>query len=796
MSIINTRALAELEQALLDAHAKAPGDPPVQDWPSSVAVRQIKQHARRGQPSELLEFAISATDLRSSGACHPVAVLLSSEEPWKLLGITEWLQDTEQPIFATVVSLDVAVLAGGPAASLVLQIRHVSDPFWDAEAADAAEVLQRMPMLGRASFKLREALQAPGAGAGSSGKLALTLRRAEDGTGDRDALAGCATLHVRAAAGYPPNRLMEPHATCNFAFGLGAPEPRELRVCEHMLPCAYGRSIPCAVLAMLCADAEEHAAAATRTGISVGAGAGAVAADAGLAALWELQDAAGWARLAKWLHELLRGVQEGARPSGFKESARKKERALAPVPSNLQLNLLEVQATGDRHAVYPTVSVGAPAAHCLGFADGGAAGLAERLAQCARDDGRRPPSSATRELSTAYAARCSVLMAQAYATLGAAFALACQTHAARRNRAFFAQLHRAGFLLQTESLLSTRGDDWGMLQDLDEAWRYLGAVQLVLVAPDGGGSGSGDAGAAVATAPAATAAAPAAAAPAAAAPAAAAAAAANGDGVSLRGGRLAPALCFTAAELGFADVKAARALGLESDVPISVVPCLATQGINEEQTIANFLRTHTHEQTQLNLRALATLAEYQHRCASLEKAEAAAAPAAAAAAAAVTAAAAKAPNRAKPAGDKADRASARRAEALGAATRRLQRQRELLAQARRLLETPPESKNVGFLHTVALLTRLMSGARVTMCKSGKDRTAMAVTLEHGLLLQEHGMMPELATHAVGIMRRRGVRRHNVLLNTKRRTYAFNWMQQQALPEGYCPPEGSAAGGKA
>ena len=38
---------------------------------------------------------------------------------------------------------------------------------------------------------------------------------------------------------------------------------------------------------------------------------------------------------------------------------------------------------------------------------------------------------------------------------------------------------------------------------------------------------------------------------------------------------------------------------------------LATQGINEEQTVANLLRTHTAEQARLNAAALATLVDYQ-----------------------------------------------------------------------------------------------------------------------------------------------------------------------------------------
>jgi hypothetical protein len=50
--------------------------------------------------------------------------------------------------------------------------------------------------------------------------------------------------------------------------------------------------------------------------------------------------------------------------------------------------------------------------------------------------------------------------------------------------------------------------------------------------------------------------------------------------------------------------------------------------------------------------------------------------------------------------------------------------------------------------------------------------------------------------AVQTMRRRGVRRENVRLNTSRRLYAFNMLQRQMLPEAYRPPEGSAKGGKA
>ena len=84
-----------------------------------------------------------------------------------------------------------------------------------------------------------------------------------------------------------------------------------------------------------------------------------------------------------------------------------------------------------------------------------------------------------------------------------------------------------------------------------------------------------------------------------------------------------------------------------------------------------------------------------------------------------------------------------------------------------------------------------------MCKSGKDRSSMGLTLEHALLLRdEHGLPAEAAAAARQTMRRHGVRRENVRQNTANRSYAFNWLQQRFLPEEYRPPEGSANGGKA
>ncbi|CAI5727692.1 unnamed protein product [Peronospora destructor] len=108
--------------------------------------------------------------------------------------------------------------------------------------------------------------------------------------------------------------------------------------------------------------------------------------------------------------------------------------------------------------------------------------------------------------------------------------------------------------------------------------------------------------------------------------------------------------------------------------------------------------------------------------------------------------------------------------------------------------TSQYKKNVALLMDSSDFCRALGGARVTCCKSGKDRTAMSVTLEQARLLCAELQASQGATLCAN-MRLYGVRRRNVLMNTKADKFAFNEMQRKMLPDCYKPPAGTYKSGK-
>lgn len=125
------------------------------------------------------------------------------------------------------------------------------------------------------------------------------------------------------------------------------------------------------------------------------------------------------------------------------------------------------------------------------------------------------------------------------------------------------------------------------------------------------------------------------------------------------------------------------------------------------------------------------------------------------------------------------------------------------------------SKNIKILHLAEDICRSVQGLRLTSCKSAKDRTGMAVTLEQCRILQKEFHLPASSSqNVVDTMRRlvlmmvflfqlmllsryfsipffsEGTRCDNTVKNIGIRKYAFNLPQVLALPQLYRPPTGS------
>ncbi|EQC33211.1 hypothetical protein SDRG_09195 [Saprolegnia diclina VS20] len=190
---------------------------------------------------------------------------------------------------------------------------------------------------------------------------------------------------------------------------------------------------------------------------------------------------------------------------------------------------------------------------------------------------------------------------------------------------------------------------------------------------------------------------------------------------------------------------------------ISVTAVLFTQGINEMQTLANAVGAQGIElQTRVNEKSLKALQKYLaslnsspglvHSCASL----------------------------------------------------RLEPLATLIGST--------EKKNTRILLEASDNVRRMNGGRVTFCKSGKDRTAMSVTLDQARILgstwkQATVLMKESTMEKewleikpiANLMREYGVRIEVAKKNVGQARYSFNSLQRKCLPKIYRPSHAAIQG---
>jgi len=285
-------------------------------------------------------------------------------------------------------------------------------------------------------------------------------------------------------------------------------------------------------------------------------------------------------------------------------------------------------------------------------------------------------------------------------------------------RVFLDQIDTCGFLVQFESLLSTHGKERTMIGDYEDAIQMVHYIKLRLVV---------------------------------------------NNGESYPSVKLTRAPNSSDDNLGYEEcawiMEVACPVSIFSIAPsrlkcgglIDVTGVLFTQGINEQQTMANFLGESALQDI-INRQSYPLLQSYFQKYSEWV------------------------------------RSNAKLAESQD--IDRLSKNLEVIEAMsnKRSLRT---SKNTELLPCVADFCRAINGGRCTSCKSGKDRTAMSVTWEEARILNEHHGLPEAAkAGAMHAMRDAGVRRFNVIKNTGECWYAFNPFQHQMLPEVYRAPRSS------
>jgi len=115
----------------------------------------------------------------------------------------------------------------------------------------------------------------------------------------------------------------------------------------------------------------------------------------------------------------------------------------------------------------------------------------------------------------------------------------------------------------------------------------------------------------------------------------------------------------------------------------------------------------------------------------------------------------------------------------------------------------PRSKNVEIIQAAQRLTRSLKGGRGICCKSAKDRTSMSMTLEQAQLLFNNeaetrieekdksaarlSIEDRTALYTANVLREFGIRIMNAKKNIGKKKFAFNSIQRKRLPKQYRPP---------
>uniref|UniRef100_K3WHJ1 Inositol-3,4-bisphosphate 4-phosphatase n=1 Tax=Globisporangium ultimum (strain ATCC 200006 / CBS 805.95 / DAOM BR144) TaxID=431595 RepID=K3WHJ1_GLOUD len=451
----------------------------------------------------------------------------------------------------------------------------------------------------------------------------------------------------------------------------------------------------------------------------------------------------------------------------FKASTEKKSLVLRFLPINLHVQDMWVGPTADLRSqrtrrtspnvkAYPTITVGAFAAHCYKFRHAGSilslrSKLQKRtLSRLHSDQSDRGGSGVDNdqmdwtkaevrshdEILWQLTTRMDMCVSQALTALVTSFCR-CLELALQHptDRQFLQLIDSIGFLFQVESLLSTQGKEIGMLEDFSGSVEAMKNVSFILdTSPPRHLPSTLNLHLKNTNLP-------------------------SVVSVRVSKGAASGAYIVVVGIRCKEEVLAHLPKNLRNGGSISVTPVMFTQGINEMQTLANNASgKKTNLQDTINQKSFRVLAAYIDKYTMLATKQPDAVP-----------------------------------TPVSTILPLLVSLEERIKAAKKQVVKTKQTK---IIQESSRLCRLLGAGRVTSCKSAKDRTGMSVTLEQIQLLSEHhGLPQEFVIRTVSTMRSNGVRLENAFKNTGKRQYAFNALQRSLLPEEYKCPEGTYGRGQ-